>query len=138
MIISVGIATKANDQQDPNYSSGIVVTLYTHHDLEEQAYMKAISERREYLKASLAPEDFINGYPAHDTPENLQKEYQHQYDIIDNYDDFIEDDMDATHAFYYEDGSLAPTVTYVSYDPKAENTYLIVDGIKRFAFSIRK
>lgn len=91
----------------------ITVNLYTFEELIEKAKQKAIEEHRIFLLESMQPDDFISGEPEYDTPEELQKAYNAEYDYYLFNDDPIIESIECNEYYFYADGTLASVINNI-------------------------
>lgn len=85
------------------------INLYTFQELTQNAKQRAIEEHRYILLSLLRPDDFISGDPDYDTPEELQKAYNAEYDYILFNDDPIIESLEINEYLYFCDGKIANT-----------------------------
>lgn len=83
------------------------ITLYTLDELTEQARTFAIEEHREFLLSIMTPSDFISGDPEFDTPEELQKAYESEYNYTLENDDTVVESIETNEYQFYSDGAIA-------------------------------
>jgi hypothetical protein len=101
--------------------------LYELHELDEQAREKAIEEHRRFMLEIMRPDDFISGDPEYDTPEELQKTYEAEYDYILMNDDPVIESIEINEYLFFEDGELANVCSYYG-GLRAGETWLKVHG----------
>lgn len=108
--------------------TGITIKLYSFSELNEKAKRKAIEEHREFMLSIMKPEDFISGIAEYDTPEELQKIYEAEYNYYLFDDKPIIEDIEANDYLFFENGELAHTITYCGDHPLAGETHFIFNG----------
>lgn len=108
--------------------TGITIKLYSFSELSEKAKRKAVEDHREFMLSLMAPDDFITGIPEYDTPEELQKTYEAEYDYYATNDAPIIEDIEANDYLFFENGDLAHTITYCGNHPLAGETHFIFNG----------
>lgn len=108
--------------------TGITIKLYAFSELNEKAKRKAIEEHREFILSTMRPEDFISGIAEYDTPEELQKTYEAEFDYYAMNDEPIIENIEANDYLYFENGELAHTITYRGDHPLAGETHFIFKG----------
>jgi mRNA-degrading endonuclease HigB of HigAB toxin-antitoxin module len=108
--------------------TGITIKLYSFSELSEKAKRKAIEAHREFELSVMEPDDFISGIAEYDTPEELQKTYEAQYNYYLMNDEPIIENIEANDYLFFEDGELAHTITYCGKHPLAGETHLIFNG----------
>lgn len=84
----------------------ISINIYSFSELGEKAQRKAVDEHREFLLSVMRPEDFISGCPEYDTPEELQKEYESEYDYYLMNDDPIIESIEVNGYMFYANGDI--------------------------------
>lgn len=109
--------------------TGITIKLYSFSELNEKAKRKAIEEHREFELSVMRPDDFISGIAEYDTPEELQKTYEAQYDYYLMNDEPIIESIEANDYLFFENGKLASTVRYCGNHPLAGETHFIFNGV---------
>lgn len=57
-----------------------VIGVYKFDELEKYAKDNAIESHRQFLLSIMCPNDFISGCEEYDTPDELQKAYDREYD----------------------------------------------------------
>ena len=102
----------------------IDLNLYHIDELTENARQKAIEEMRIFLLSTMRPDDFISGDPTYDTPEELLKAYNAEYNYIENNDDTVIENIEANDYLYFADGNLA-NVKYKTVNQETKR-YLIL------------
>ena len=108
--------------------TGITIKLYSFSELSEKAKRKAIEDHREFELSMMKPEDFVTGIPEYDTPEELQKAYEAQYDYCLMNDDPIIENIEANDYLFFANGELAHTITYCGDHPLAGETHFFFNG----------
>ena len=108
--------------------TGITIKLYSFSELSEKAKRKAIEDHREFELSNMRPEDFITGTTEYDTPEELQRAYEVQYDYYAMDDEPIIELIEANDYLFFENGELAHTVRYCGNHPLAGETHFIFNG----------
>ena len=103
------------------------IHLYQFHELSEKAQQKAIFEHREFLLSTMHPNDFISGCPEYDTPEQLQKAYNAEFEYYAMNDEPITDSITANEYYFFFDGTMAHTTHYTR-GPRAGKIYVEIHG----------
>lgn len=85
----------------------ISINLYELSELSEKAQARAIEEHRYFMLSDMAPEDFISGDPEYDTPEELQKTYEAEYNYILFNDDPVIESIDCNEYLFFKNGEIA-------------------------------
>lgn len=88
------------------------VSVYPFDELSEKAKQNAIQQHREFLLATMQQEDFISGCAEYDTPEELQKSYDSEYDYYLMNDEPIIESITINEYLFFADGELAHTCNY--------------------------
>ena len=83
------------------------VNLYTFDELSKTAQNKAIAEHRDFCLSIMSPNDFISGDAEHDTPEELQKTYDAEYDYYSMNDEPIIESLQINEYDFFQDGTFA-------------------------------
>ena len=109
--------------------TGITIKLYSFSELSEKAKRKAIEDHREFELSIMYPDDFKTGIAEHDTPEELQKAYEAQYDYYLMNDEPIIEIIEANDYLFFENGELAHTVRYCGEHPRSGETHFIFNGV---------
>lgn len=109
--------------------TGITIKLYSFSELNEKAKRKAIEEHREFMLSLMSPDDFISGIAEYDTPEELQKIYEAEYDYYLFDDKPIIENIEANDYLFFENGELAHTVRYCGAHPLSGETHFIFNGV---------
>jgi hypothetical protein len=109
--------------------TGITIKLYSFSELSEKAKRKAIEDHREFLLSTMKPEDFISGIAEYDTPEELQKNYEAEYNYYLFDDRPIVEDIEVNDYLFFENGEIAHTITYRGNHPLAGETHFIFNGV---------
>lgn len=104
------------------------ITLYSFDELNEKAKEKAIEDHRNFLLSTMHPTDFISGDPQWDTPEELQKTYDAEYEYYSFEDEPIVDSIEANDYLFFANGNICPSTTYWGNHPKAGTTELQIHG----------
>ena len=104
----------------------IEICLYSFDELSEKAKEKAINDHRAFLLEEMQPDDFISGDPEYDTPEELQKCYESEYDYYLFNDDPIIESIECNDYMFLKSGELAHTIHYCGKHPKREKQYFII------------
>jgi mRNA-degrading endonuclease HigB of HigAB toxin-antitoxin module len=102
------------------------VNLYSFSELSAKAKKKAIEDHRSFELSIMQPNDFITGIAEYDTPEELQKTYEAQYNYYAMNDEPIIENIEANNYLFFANGKLASCVTYCGNSDKA--------GITEFKF----
>lgn len=108
----------------------VSITLYQLNELDEKARGKAIDEHRIFELSIMQPSDFISGDAEYDTPEELQKTYEAQYDYYLNNDEPIIENIEANEYLYFADGSMASVTQYCGKHPLSGKTFFTFQGIE--------
>jgi len=108
--------------------TGITIKLYSFSELNEKAKRKAIEAHREFMLSIMAPDDFITGIAEYDTPEELQKTYEAQYDYYLMNDEPIIENIEANDYLFFANGEIAHTVRYCGAHPLSGETHFIFNG----------
>ena len=108
--------------------TGITIKLYSFSELDEKAKRKAIEAHREFMLSLMTPDDFISGIAEYDTPEELQKIYEAEYDYYLFDDEPIIENIEANEYLFFENGELAHTVRYCGAHPLSGETHFIFNG----------
>lgn len=106
----------------------IKINLYSFDELSEKAKTKAIDEHRQFLLSVMQPNDFISGIAEYDTPEELQKAYDAEYDYYLMNDEPIIENIKANEYLFFENGELAHTVHYCGKHPLSGKTFFYISG----------
>ena len=109
--------------------TGITIKLYSFSELSEKAKRKAIEAHREFMLSLMAPDDFISGIAEYDTPEELQKTYEAEYNYYLFDDKPIVENIEANDYLFFENGELAHTVRYCGAHPLSGETHFIFNGV---------
>ncbi len=109
--------------------TGITIKLYPFSELSEKAKRKAIEDYREFELSIMRPENFITGIAEYDTPEELQKVYEAQYDYYAMNDEPIIEIIEANDYLFFENGELAHTIRYCGAHPLSGETHFIFSGV---------
>ena len=96
------------------------VTLYSFDELTDKAKSRAIYEHRTFLLDIMQPSDFISGCAEYDTPEELQKAYDSEYDYYLMNDEPIIESITINEYLFFADGTLANTCHYCAGDKSGE------------------
>lgn len=104
------------------------INLYSFDELTDKAKEKALYDHRYFLLEIMTPEDFISGCEEYDTPEELQKTYEAEYDYYLMNDEPIQESIEANEYLFYYDGTLAHCTTYTGKHPDAGKTDLRLYG----------
>ena len=97
----------------------VEVKIFNLNELNETSKQKAIEKHRNFLLSEMQTSDFISGVEEYDTEENLEKEYDAQYDYYLENDEPIIESIEMNDYYYYEDGKMANVVTYCGKHEKA-------------------
>lgn len=108
--------------------TGITIKLYAFSELNEKAKRKAIEKHREFMLSIMRPEDFKTGIPEYDTPEELQKTYEAEFDYYAMNDEPIIENIEANDYLFFANGELAHTVRYCGAHPLSGETHFIFHG----------
>ena len=104
-----------------------IIHLYQFDELQERAQQKAIQDHREFLLSTMQPSDFISGCPEYDTPEELQKQYESEYEYYLFNDEPITESIEINEYYYFFDGTLA-NVTHYTGGPRAGKLLINIHG----------
>jgi len=104
------------------------VAVYPFDELSESAKQNAIQQHREFLLAIMQPDDFISGCAEYDTPEELQKAYESEYDYYLMNDEPIAESITINEYLFFADGQLASTTTYCGNHEKSGQTWIKFHG----------
>ena len=107
----------------------IEIKLFQFNELLEEAKRKAIEEHRNFLLSIMLKEDFISGDPEYDTEDELEKTYNAEYDYVLFNDEPVIESIECNEYYFFYDGELANTVTYIGNHEKAGVTEFIYNGI---------
>ena len=108
--------------------TGITIKLYSFSELSEKAKRKAIEAHREFMLSTMRPEDFITEIAEYDTPEELQKIYEAEYNYYLFDDKPIIENIEANGYLFFENGELAHIVRYCGEHPLSGETHFIFKG----------
>ena len=108
--------------------TGITIKLFSLSELSEKAREKAIEDQRNFEFSIMSPDDFISGLPEYDTPEQLQKTYEAEYDYYAENDDPIIESIEANDYLFFANGEQAHIVCYCGDHPLAGETHFIFNG----------
>lgn len=109
--------------------TGITIKLYSFSELSEKAKRKAIEAHREFELSIMRPDDFISGVAEYDTPEELQKTYEAQYNYYLMNDEPIIEIIEVNDYLFFENGELAHIVHYCREHPLSGETHFIFNGV---------
>ena len=84
-----------------------IINLYELAELDPKAKARAIDNHRQFLLQIMQPADFISGDPEYDTPEELEKTYNAEYEYLLDNDEPIIESIDINEYLFYQDGELA-------------------------------
>lgn len=105
------------------------INLFPFSELSEKAQQKAIFEHRQFMLETMQPEDFISGCAEYDTPEELQKAYESEYEYILFNDDPVVESIEINEHLFYSNGDFAPVVyKYPNRTMKSRETYIKIHG----------
>jgi mRNA-degrading endonuclease HigB of HigAB toxin-antitoxin module len=107
----------------------IELNLYTINELDEKAKARAIEDHRQFELSIMQPEDFISGEAEYDTPEELQKTYEAQYDYYLNNDEPVVEDIEANGYLFFMNGEQASVTQYYGKHHKAGKMELELHGV---------
>jgi len=108
--------------------TGITIKLFSFSELSEKAREKAIEHHRKFWLSVMQPSDFISGEPEYDTPEQLQKTYEADFDYYAENDEPIIEIIEANDYLFFENGEQAHIVCYCGDHPLAGETHFIFNG----------
>ena len=106
----------------------VEIKLFQFNELLKEAKEKAIEKHRNFLLSVMSKEDFISGDPEYDTDEELEKTFNEEYDHILYNDEPVIESIEINEYYFFYDGELANTVTYVGDHKKAGTTELSYNG----------
>lgn len=109
-------------------TANIIINLYSFDELNDNAKEKAINDHRMFLLEIMQPEDFISGDPEYDTPEELEKAYNSEYDYYLFNDDPIIESIECNEYLFFENGELARTIHYCGKHENAGKTSFVFNG----------
>jgi len=112
--------------------TGITIKLFSISELSEKARNKAIDNQRNFEFSIMSPDDFISGLPEYDTPEELQKAYEAEYDYYAENDEPIVEAIEANNYLFFENGEMAHIVCYCGDHPLTGETHLFLNGTDYF------
>ena len=95
------------------------IFLYGFDELSPSAQSRAISEHRFFLLDTLRP-DFIDGVTDWNDPEKMEM-YEAEYNYIECNDDPVIESIEINEYLFFNDGTLAPTITGVSEAVRGES-----------------
>jgi mRNA-degrading endonuclease HigB of HigAB toxin-antitoxin module len=104
----------------------INLNLYSFSELSNKAKQNAIEQHRIFELSVMQPETFISGDAEYDTPEELQKVYNAEYNYYSENDEPIIENIEANDYLFFGNGELASCTTYTGKHEKA--------GITEFKF----
>ena len=107
----------------------IELNLYTINELDEKAKARAIEDHRQFELSIMQPEDFISGETEYDTPEELQKTYEAEYEYYLNNDEPIIENIEANEYLFFMNGELASVTQYCGKHHKAGKTEMEFHGV---------
>lgn len=84
----------------------ISINIYSLDELNEKARNRAIEEHRKFLLSIMCPEDFISGCPEYDTPEELEKAYNSEYEYYLKNDEPIIESIEANEYMFFSNGEI--------------------------------
>ena len=85
-----------------------VIGVYKFDELEKYAKDNAIESHRQFLLSIMCPNDFISGCEEYDTPDELRKAYDSEYDYYLCNDEPIIESIEANDYSYYSNGEIVP------------------------------
>lgn len=109
-------------------NTNITIKLYELDELGEKARARAIDEHRNFMLETMYPEDFKSGDPQYDTPEELEKAYNAEYDYISMNDEPVIESIECNEYLFFEDGELAHVTHYCGKHPLSGQTWLKYHG----------
>lgn len=86
----------------------VTINLYTFDELSNESKTRAIEKHREFMLTIMRPEDFISGCKEYDTPEELEKIYNAEYDYILYNDEPVVENIEANEYLFYKNGDFVP------------------------------
>lgn len=99
------------------FNFNVSINVYSLDELNDNARRHAIEEHRQFLLNEMSPADFISGDPEYDTPEQLQEQYESEYEYYEDNDDVIIESIKCNEYLFFADGSIANTTHYWSNHP---------------------
>lgn len=84
----------------------ISINIYSLDELNEKARNRAIEEHRAFLLSIMCPEDFISGCPEYDTPEELKKAYNSEYEYYLMNDEPIIESIEINEYMFFSNGEI--------------------------------
>lgn len=107
----------------------VSINLFPFSELSEKAKQNAIFEHRQFMLSDMQPEDFITGCAEYDTPEELQKAYDSEYEYILFNDVPVIESIEINEYLFFSNGDFAP-VFYKFPDgtTKSRESYIKIHG----------
>ena len=92
----------------------VTIQLFNFNELSERAQKRAIDDHRNFLLSVMQPNDFVSGCTEYDTPEQLQEQYEQEYEYYLFNDDPIVESIECNDYMFFANGELANTVHYIA------------------------
>ena len=108
--------------------TGITIKLYSFEELGAIAQQKAIHEHRRFMLDIMQPSDFISGEDKYDTPEQLQAQYNAEWDYVAENDEPVIESIEANEYLFYDSGDLAHIV--YKFPNGTRETWLKMNGLE--------
>lgn len=103
----------------------VEISLYSFHELSEEAQARAIEEHRRFMLDTLQP-DYIDGVTDWSDPEKMEI-YNHEYEQLELYDEYIVDSIEDNGYLFFADGKLCWSCYYTG-GPKKGLTEIKIHG----------
>lgn len=84
----------------------ININIYNFDELNDKAKNRAVDDHRNFLLSIMCPNDFISGDPEYDTPEELEKTYQSEYEYYLMNDEPIIESIEINEYMFYSNGEI--------------------------------
>lgn len=84
----------------------ININIYNFDELNDKAKNRAVDDHRNFLLSIMRPNDFISGDPEYDTPEELEKTYQSEYEYYLMNDEPIIESIEINEYMFYSNGEI--------------------------------
>lgn len=94
------------------FNFNVSINVYSLDELTDDARRNAIEEHRQFLLDEMSPADFISGDPEYDTPEQLQEQYESEYEYYEDNDDVIIESIECNEYLFFANGTMANTTHY--------------------------
>lgn len=89
------------------------IKLYSFEELGMDAKQRAIEDHRNFLLSVMNYADFISGDPKYDTPEELQKAYDSEYNYILKEDTGVIESIAINDYMFFNNGVMAHVVNEI-------------------------